>query len=188
MILNRFCKNIIEHRLVQESVQLGFGVLRKVHGRSGTLVQKMHRCNQRRTYCHRRGRRASIRTLFGPVSRCVRLCRENREQTPARAVRSDLGRFPRADGGRKLRQDKEQASSVTPCLVTSARSAGSCGVFRGVPKWGQNRRGDMASAVVFPDSLLPQEKSRSHAQEKMLSWAKKLSSALPNARAEDAFL
>ena len=26
----------------------------------------------------------------------------------------------------------------------------------------------MASAVVFPDSLLPQEKSRGHAQEKML--------------------
>lgn len=31
----------------------------------------------------------------------------------------------------------------------------------------------MASAVIFPDSLLPQEKSRSRAQEKMLSWAKR---------------
>ena len=72
----------------------------------------------------------SIHTLVGLVSRCVRLCRENREQTPARAVRTDLGRFPGADGGRKLRQDKEQASSVTPCSVTSARSAGSYGGFR----------------------------------------------------------
>ena len=137
-ILNRFCENIIEHRLVQKSVQLGFGVLRKVHGCSGTLVQKMHRCNQRRTYLHRRERRVSIHTLVGLVSRCVRLCRENREQTPARAVRTDLGRFPGADGGRKLRQDKEQASSATLCSVTSARSAGSYGGFQGVPKWGQN--------------------------------------------------
>ena len=36
-----------------------------------------------------------------------------------------------------VKQDKQQASSVTPCSVTSARSAGSCGGFRGVPKWGQ---------------------------------------------------
>ena len=111
----------------------------------------------------------SIHTLVGPVSRCVRLCWENREQTPARAVRTDLGRFPGADGGRKLRQDKEQASSVTPCSVTSARSAGSYGDLGGVPKWGQNQRSDMASAVAFPESLLSQEKSRGHAPEKMLS-------------------
>ena len=32
------------------------------------------------------------------------------------------------------KQDKHQASSVTPCSVTSARSAGSYGGFRGVPK------------------------------------------------------
>lgn len=31
----------------------------------------------------------------------------------------------------------------------------------------------MASAVAFPESLLPQEKSRGHAPEKMLSWAKR---------------
>ena len=75
----------------------------------------------------------SIHTLVGLVSRCVRLCRENREQTPARAVRTDLGRFPGADGGRKLRQDKEQASSATLCSVTSARSAGSYGGVRVYP-------------------------------------------------------
>ena len=92
----------------------------------------------------------SIHTLVGLVSRCVRLCRENREQTPARAVRTDLGRFPGADGGRKLRQDKEQASSATLCSVTSARSAGSYGGFQGVPKWGQNRKNDITSAVVIP--------------------------------------
>ena len=39
--------------------------------------------------------------------------------------------------GDDVKQDKQQASSVTPCSVTSARSAGSCGGFRGVPKWGQ---------------------------------------------------
>ena len=115
----------------------------------------------------------SIHTLVGLVSRCVRLCRENREQTPARAVRTDLGRFPGADGGRKLRQDKEQASSATLCSVTSARSAGSYGGFQSVPKWGQNRKGDITSAVAFPESILPQEKSGGHAPEKMLSWAKR---------------
>ena len=40
--------------------------------------------------------------------------------------------------GDDVKQDKEQASSVTPRSVTSARSAGSCGGFRGVPKWGQD--------------------------------------------------
>ena len=76
--------------------------------------------------------------------------------------------FPKAYEGRKEQQDKEQASSVTPCSVTSARSAGSYGDFRGVPKWGQNRRGAITSAVVIPESLLLQEKSRGHAPEKML--------------------
>ncbi len=37
--------------------------------------------------------RTATPTLFGPVSRCVRLCREQREQTPARPIRTDLGRF-----------------------------------------------------------------------------------------------
>ena len=37
--------------------------------------------------------------LFGPVSRCVGLCREQREQTPPSSVWADLGRFPRTDGG-----------------------------------------------------------------------------------------
>ena len=106
----------------------------------------------------------SIHTLVGLVSRCVRLCRENREQTPARAVRTDLGRFPGADGGRKLRRDKEQASSVALCSVTSTRSAGSYEGFRGVPKRGQNRRRDIASTVVFSESLLPQENNGGHAR------------------------
>ena len=66
---------------------------------------------------------------------------------------ADLRHFPKAYEGRKEQQDKEQASSVALCSVTSARSAGSYGSFRGVPKWGQNRRGDMASAVVTPREL-----------------------------------
>ena len=68
--------------------------------------------------------------------------------------------------GDDAKQDKQQASSATPCSVTSARSAGSYGVFRGVPKWGQNRRGTITSAVVIPESLHPQEKSRGHAPER----------------------
>ena len=77
--------------------------------------------------------------------------------------------FPKAYEGRKEQQDKEQASSVALCSVTSARSAGSYGDFRGVPKWGQNRKGDITSAVVTPESLLSQEKSRGHASKDMLS-------------------
>ncbi len=46
----------------------------------------------------------------------------------------DLGRFPTTCGGRKVKRDKEQASNVTLCSVTSARSAGSYGGFQGVPK------------------------------------------------------
>ena len=84
-------------------------------------------------------------------------------------MRADLGWFSKACEGRKEKQDKEQASSVALCSVTSARSAGSYGGFRGVPKWGQNQRSDMASAVVILESLLQQEKSRGHALETMLS-------------------
>ena len=91
--------------------------------------------------------------------------------------------------GDDVKRDKEQASCATPCSVTSAphtcpqagvseanrpqcgrllgrRCAGSYGGFRGVPKWGQNRRGDITSAVVIPESLRPQEKSRGHAPER----------------------
>ena len=71
--------------------------------------------------------------------------------------------------GDDVKQDKQQASSVTPCSVTSARSAGSYGGFRGVPKWGQNRKGDITSAVVTPESLLSQEKSRGLASKDILS-------------------
>ena len=67
-----------------------------------------------------------------------------------------------------MKQDKEQASGVTLCSVTSARSADSYGDFQGVPKWGQNQRSNMASAVAFPESLLSQEKSRGHSQKTML--------------------
>ena len=135
--------------------------------------------------------------LFAPVSRCVRFFREQREQTPPRAVWADLGRFPTTCGGQyrapaeaqrsgfggkrrssemsefspiwggnegcgagdDVKQDKEQASSATPCSATSARSAGSYGGFRGVPKWGQNRRGAITSAVVIPESVLPPRKN-----------------------------
>ena len=71
-----------------------------------------------------------ISALFGPVSRCVRLWREQWEQTPARAVRTDLGRFPRTDGGRKSKLDKGVTSSPPFSAGTTARSAGSTKGFR----------------------------------------------------------
>ena len=70
-----------------------------------------------------------------------------------------LGGNERYGAGDDVKQDKHQASSVTPCSVTSARSAGSYGGFRGVPKWGQNRRGAITSAVVIPESVLPPRKN-----------------------------
>ena len=70
--------------------------------------------------------------------------------------------------GDDVKRDKEQASSVALCSVTSALSAGSYGVFQGVPKWGQNRRGAITSAVGIPESLLPQEKNRGHAPGRKL--------------------
>ena len=70
--------------------------------------------------------------------------------------------------GDDVKQDKHQASCATPCSVTSARSAGSYGGFRGVPKWGQNRRGDITSAVVIPESLQPQRKNGGHTPERKL--------------------
>ena len=133
-----------------------------------TKSNKKKSCRQVSTLESENWMRHATPALFAPVSRWVRFCREQREQTPVRAVRADLGWFSKACEGRKEKQDKEQASSVALCSVTSARSAGSCGGFRGIPKWGQNRRGNITSAVVFPESLLPQEKSRGHTPEKML--------------------
>ena len=68
--------------------------------------------------------------------------------------------------GDDVKQDKEQASNATPCSVTSARSAGSYGGFRGVPKWGQKQKTAITSAVVIPGSLLLQRKNRGHAPER----------------------
>ena len=40
----------------------------------------------------------------------MRFCREQREQTPVRAVRADLGWFSKACEGRKEKQEKEKGS------------------------------------------------------------------------------
>ena len=169
-----------------------------------TKSNKKKSCRQVSTHESENWMRHSTSALFAPVRRCVRFFRKQREQTPTRSIRTDLGRFPTTCGGQyrvpaeaqrsgfggkrrssemsefspicggnegygagdDVKQDKEQASSATPCSVTSARSAGSYGGFRGVPKWGQNRRGAITSAAVTPRSLLPQGKSRGHAPER----------------------
>ena len=131
-----------------------------------TKSNKKKSCRQVSTLESENWMRPATPALFGPVNRCVRLWRTLREQTPARAVWADLGRIRRSLRGRKSKQDKHQASSATPCSDTSARSAGSYGGFQGVPKWGQNRRGAITSAVVIPESPQPQRKSRGHAPER----------------------
>ena len=45
------------------------------------------------------GAKTATPALFGPVSRCVRLCREQREQTPPSSVWADLSRVPTTCGG-----------------------------------------------------------------------------------------
>lgn len=150
--------------------------------------------------------RYTTRPLFGPVSRCVGLCQEQRGQTLPSSVWADLGRFSRTDGGQyrvpaeaqrsgfdgkrrssemsefspiwggnegygaggDVKQDKGVASEVPLPPVTTARSAGSYGSFSGDRKWGQNQRGGITSAVVIPENLLPQEKSRGHTPERSL--------------------
>ena len=94
-----------------------------------TKSNKKKSCRQVITHESENWMRHSTSALFAPVRRCVRFFRKQREQTPARPIRADLGWFSRADGGRKDKQDKHQASSATPCSVTSARSAGSYGGF-----------------------------------------------------------
>ena len=131
-----------------------------------TKSNKKKSCRQVITHESENWMRHSTSALFAPVRRCVRFFRKQREQTPTRSIRTDLGLFRRSLRGRKSKQDKHQASSAPPCSVTSARSAGSYGSFWGVPKWGQNRRGAITSAVVTPRSLLPQGKSRGHAPER----------------------
>ena len=72
-----------------------------------------------------RTRRATP-ALFGRVSGCVRLWREQWEQTPARAVRTDLGRFPRTDGGRKKKQSAMDLSrgKITFCVYRGISEKG----------------------------------------------------------------
>ena len=58
------------------------------------------------------------------------------------------------------RRNRRSAQSLLPAVRAVD------GGFRGVSKWGQNRRGAITSAVVIPESLHPQEKSRGHAPER----------------------
>ena len=77
-----------------------------------TKSNKKKSCRQVSTLESVSRTRRTTPALFGPVSRCVRFFREQREQTPARAVWADLGRFWRSLRGRKLKQEKALALSV----------------------------------------------------------------------------
>ena len=69
-------------------------------------------------------------TLFGRVSGCVHFFGAGWSPSPCKGFEAVFGSCLRLFGGRKSKQDKQLASSVAPCSVTSARSAGSYGVFR----------------------------------------------------------
>lgn len=58
-----------------------------------TKSNKKKSCRQVSTLESENWTRHATPALFGPVSRCVRFCREQREQTPARPIRADLRRF-----------------------------------------------------------------------------------------------
>ena len=65
--------------------------------------------------------------MFGPMSRCVPSF--GRGQQPC--TPDGLGLVSGICGGRKKKQNKRQASKLPLCPVTTARSAGSCGVLKG---------------------------------------------------------
>ena len=131
-----------------------------------TKSNKKKPCCQVSTLESENWMRNATHARFGLVSRCVGLCWEQREQTPPSSVWAGLGRFPRTDGGRKSKQDKHQASSVTPCSVTSARSAGSYGSFQGVPKWGQKQK---LKKAIADSQRLDMNRSGTHT---VRSWVK----------------
>ena len=89
--------------------------------------------------------------------------------------------------GDDVKRDKEQASSVALCSVTSARSAGSYGSFRGVPKWVKIER-VISLLRSSPPRAYSRKKKVGVMPRKICYREKKVSSALPNARTEDAFL
>ena len=75
-----------------------------------TKSNKKKSCRQVITHESENWMRHATPALFAPVSRCVRFCREQREQTPVRAVRADLGWFSKACEGRKEKQEKASGS------------------------------------------------------------------------------
>ena len=75
---------------------------------------------------------------------------------------ASLGLISGICGGRKEKQDKGQASKLSLCPVTSARSAGSYGEFPVYQKWGQKHDAGITIGVIFPECLETRAKSRSH--------------------------
>lgn len=86
------------------------------------------------TYCNgenehlRIGRRGPV---FAPVSRCV----PSQEHRQVKIAPGIFDRFGPIFDAPKSGQDKRLASEPTLCLVTSARSAGSCRGFQRRRLW-----------------------------------------------------
>ena len=123
-----------------------------------TKSNKEKSCRQVIAPESKNGAKTATPALFGPVSRCVRFFREQREQTPARAVRADLGRFRRSLRGRKSKLDKEPGSLPRLSPGTSARSADSYGSF-GVLENGVKNSRETKFCGRYPATLTPTRKN-----------------------------
>ena len=91
-----------------------------------TKSNKKKSCRQVITSQSENWTRHATPALFGPVSRCVRLFREQREQTPPSSVWADLGRFPTTCGGRKSKQSAMDLSrgKITFCVYRGISEKG----------------------------------------------------------------
>ena len=137
-------------------------------------------------YGYRGTHQAAIPALFGLVSRCVRFCREQREQTPARAVGriwAGFRRLTRDEKESRIKNRRQVWRSVRS-LLPAVRAV--TGVF------GEFQSGVKIRGVIW---LLRSSSPRAYSNKKkvgVMPWKRcyceqKASSALPDARAEDAF-
>ena len=109
---------------------------------------------------HRASRR--LPAVLPPVGRCVASWGGGGVRIPPSLFGRVLGSF----SVRRKRSRRKGRRRGRPRPGHFCPQCGQLRGFQGVPKWGQNRRGAITSAVVIPESLHPQEKSRGHAPER----------------------
>ena len=118
------------------------------------------RKEKRNSQSHRTSRR--LPAVLPPVGRCVASQGEGGVRIPPSSFGSVSGSF----SVRRKRSRSKGRRRGHPRPGHFCPQCGQLRGFQGVPKWGQNRRGAITSAVVIPESLHPQEKSRGHTPER----------------------